>query len=220
MMTPNERRVFRARKEKQTSALKILESSPDFPGVQVRTHDRVRELLDSDPSLEALVARTTGKMDHLIQVFDIRAEGLLRLVIDKKTHDAFTVALEQLCDWLWEQWSLLPIWALPPHGHSWRAQYGRLSSRAQHWVIEAYQKLDEQNQNKSVTPSEPQNIGRTLRLLREESRMTMEQVAEEIGVSIRTVERHESGDTSIRSTNLASYEELFSRKLGRTVRLS
>jgi hypothetical protein len=49
--------------------------------------------------------------------------------------------------------------------------------------------------------------------------MTVEQLAEAVKMSARSVERHESGDSAIRLSNLKEYESVFSKRLNRTVTL-
>jgi hypothetical protein len=52
--------------------------------------------------------------------------------------------------------------------------------------------------------------------------MSTEELAKAVGLTTRSVERHESGETraeDIRESNLREYERVFSEKLARKVRL-
>lgn len=146
-MTPHERQLYRARHDRQNTAFELLKSTNplEFASAQVETHDRVKALIDLDPSVEQLPSKTDKRMDYLVKVFDIRAEGLLRLVVDPKTQEAFSVALEQLRDWIWGQWSELPLYMMPPIGHEWRRQIERITPRMKHWTVEGYRKIASQH---------------------------------------------------------------------------
>jgi DNA-binding XRE family transcriptional regulator len=56
--------------------------------------------------------------------------------------------------------------------------------------------------------------------LREECRLTVEELAEAVGLSARSVYRHLSGDANPRKRHLNAYERIFSARLKRDVRLN
>ena len=185
-MTPNEIRFYRARRARHSQAFEVLRASPNFPSVQIETHDRIEELLALDPSVEDDI-RTEAKMDFYIKVFDIRAKALLRLVIDTKTHDAFTLALEELSDWVTEQWSGMKIWFLPPVGHDWRTQADRLKPRVTHWIIEGYKKLESLQASETVSAPRRGFRDHIRAWMQRKELLTVEQAAKALGVSESTL---------------------------------
>jgi hypothetical protein len=69
-------------------------------------------------------------------------------------------------------------------------------------------------------PGTPSNApGARLKEYREEAGLTQEVLAELIGVSARSVKRHEAKETAIRPTNRRAYERELSKSLGRKVTL-
>ena len=71
------------------------------------------------------------------------------------------------------------------------------------------------------TPSSPRStrLGARLKEYREDAGLTQEALAERIGVSARTVKRHEANETAIRPTNRRAYERELSKSLGREITL-
>ena len=67
--------------------------------------------------------------------------------------------------------------------------------------------------------TEPTPIKDQLELLREECRITVEKLAEGIGLDPRSVYRHLSGEAAPRARQIGAYEKLFSKRLSRSVRL-
>lgn len=68
-----------------------------------------------------------------------------------------------------------------------------------------------------TSSSEPLN--RQIEAFRVECRITVEELAEGLDVAPRSVYRHLSGEAAPRHRQIASYEKLFSQKLGRKIRL-
>jgi hypothetical protein len=63
-------------------------------------------------------------------------------------------------------------------------------------------------------------LGSQIRALREECRMTLEELADAVRVSARNVRRHEDGTTKhLRPGNLKEYEKVFTARLKRPIRL-
>jgi hypothetical protein len=71
----------------------------------------------------------------------------------------------------------------------------------------------------SIPPSaiHAETIPEQLSRLRDESRWTMDELAEEIQVDPRTVQRHLAGDSSPYKRHIAAYERVFSKRLSRKV---
>jgi hypothetical protein len=76
-----------------------------------------------------------------------------------------------------------------------------------------------------VSPPQPasapltRSIAQQLKDLQDESRMTVEEMAEAIEIEPRSVFRHLSGDSIPRAKQIGAFERLFTDKLGRPVRL-
>jgi DNA-binding transcriptional regulator YiaG len=66
-------------------------------------------------------------------------------------------------------------------------------------------------------PTRKETVGQQIQRLRKESNLTVDQLAEKVGLDVRNVTRHISGKTKPRLSNLAAYERLFSEALGRKV---
>jgi DNA-binding XRE family transcriptional regulator len=79
------------------------------------------------------------------------------------------------------------------------------------------------NTNALLQPTSPQpppirsTVGQQIRRLREEARMTIEDLASEVGLASRNVRRHEAGESQVRSKNVREYERVFSKRLKRMV---
>jgi DNA-binding transcriptional ArsR family regulator len=69
----------------------------------------------------------------------------------------------------------------------------------------------------AVNTPDRETIAEQLTRLREESRMTFEELAEKVRVNPRTVQRHIAGDSIPYSRHIAAYERVFSRLLDRKV---
>lgn len=72
-----------------------------------------------------------------------------------------------------------------------------------------------------VAPSNPstESLSKQIDDLREEARLTVEDLAEALDVAPRSIYRHLSGKTEPRKRQIAAYEKLFSARLNRVVRL-
>jgi protoheme ferro-lyase len=65
----------------------------------------------------------------------------------------------------------------------------------------------------------PQKIEDQLEALRTECRFTVEDLAEALDVAPRSIYRHLSGEAIPRTRQIAAYEKLFSKHLGKSIRL-
>ena len=70
-----------------------------------------------------------------------------------------------------------------------------------------------------VAPASPESIGKQIKAYMLEARLTKGKVAEVLGVDPRTVARHRSGEAIPRLDQVHGYEQLFSKRLNRPVRL-
>jgi DNA-binding transcriptional regulator YiaG len=96
---------------------------------------------------------------------------------------------------------------------------------ALHQTVGDYFKAEElktREAEKSGKPKKATNIpnviGGQIDTLREECRLPVEQLAEEIGLSVRSVYRHLSGEANPSSRHMAEYESFFSKRLSRTIK--
>lgn len=71
-------------------------------------------------------------------------------------------------------------------------------------------------------PTKPktETIGEQINRLREECRLTVEELAERIGIEPRSVQRHEAGTSTPYARHLRTYEKEFSKLLNRQIVIS
>jgi hypothetical protein len=62
-------------------------------------------------------------------------------------------------------------------------------------------------------------ISTTLGVLKKETHLSAQKIADGIEIDLRSVQRHLSGDAVPRGSQIAAYEEFFSKKLGRAIKL-
>jgi len=67
---------------------------------------------------------------------------------------------------------------------------------------------------------QPESLTEQLKHLQAECRLTAQEMADSLGIDLRSIFRHLSGQALPRRTHLASYEKLFSEKLGKKVTLT
>lgn len=70
---------------------------------------------------------------------------------------------------------------------------------------------------RKARPAPKETVAEQIQLLRKESNLTVDQLAEKVGLDARNVTRHLSGKTKPRLSNLAAYERVFSDTLDRKV---
>jgi DNA-binding XRE family transcriptional regulator len=195
-------------------AMAKFRSSPEYASVQVQIADESDELA-KQLTPEAKQVGTDARMKHVVCMFDICAKAYLRLVCDLEMQKAYETYLDDLTRRSWEQFTGCPFDNLPPLGK----QPAPVVARTRYWKVEGYRKIAASARDSGKRSQEP-TAGESIKELREECRMTVEQLAEAVKMSARSVERHESGDSAIRLSNLREYESVFSKKLNRTIRLS
>jgi DNA-binding XRE family transcriptional regulator len=66
-------------------------------------------------------------------------------------------------------------------------------------------------------PAPQESVADQLKRLREESRLTVEQLAERVGINMRTVQRHLADDSDPYARHLTAYERVFSKLLKHNV---
>jgi DNA-binding XRE family transcriptional regulator len=87
-----------------------------------------------------------------------------------------------------------------------------LNAHSESRVIAAKEKQDAEA--KAIEP-----VGKQIDDLRKKCRMTVEELADALDVTPRSVYRHLSGKADPRARQIAAYEKLFSQKLNKSVRL-
>lgn len=217
-MNRHERQAALARQAAFDAAIKQIEGHPAYYSIQVELADKEDSILQKMPPDQAAYG-TEERLALALALFEARCEMYLKIVTDREYHKAYSRCLEYFGRRAFKEYTGYPMELLQPFGATEQSITQAITTRVRYWGIEASRKIVAED-SKSVASVEPEGVGGKLKALREEARMTMEQVAEAIHVSVRTVERHESGDTDIRPGNLNSYEKLFSGRLGRTIRFS
>lgn len=89
----------------------------------------------------------------------------------------------------------------------------RLASRIAYWQAEA---LIQQSTEQVSIPS-ARTLGAQIKSLREECRWTIEDLASEVQINERTIQRHEANEVAPYARTIRSYERVFSKHLKRQV---
>lgn len=86
----------------------------------------------------------------------------------------------------------------------------------------AIQTVDAEHAKKQPAPALPAvtSVARQIEALRVESDITQERVVELTGLSWRTVQRHEAGDTTPNKRQIFKYEQVYSKLLKRRIVIS
>jgi len=212
-MLPFQVEKNRQRQQAVQAAIRRMESNPDYPIVRIQIYEEVSKL--GEISDEACQRGTDARLAFVLLHFEIDAEAHLRLVTDMASQKDYITLLDDWTRKTWEKFTCCPFDFLPPLGDTGLSRWKCILDRAAHWVNEGNKRLVSL---RVTAPIQAMTIGKRLRELRERCRMTIEEVAEAVEVSARTVERHESGNIpSIRSKNLLAYEKLFSKRLGKEI---
>jgi DNA-binding XRE family transcriptional regulator len=217
-MTPGDRRFASERKRRTQSAIARLKTNPGFARSQVQLMDRFEKVKTAHEA-QLSTRATTERMEYALRVFDIQAEAYLMLVSDMKSQDDFITLLGEFGFRAWEEYTEFPITVMPPIPPD---RFRPIRERVRHWTTKGFRRLESLRSSDTEADhgnKSRQGIGGQIKVLREECRMTIEQLAEEVGITSRSVERHESGASDIRANNLQAYEETFSKRLKRHIRL-
>ena len=132
-MTPNNKRAAQ-RRELAANAVAFFKTQAEYPSVEVEIYRRINVIVKASPSVDP---RSDAHFDELMQVFDIRAEVVLRLVSDITAHDHFMALLEDWANWVWKGYTGYSVHALPPYG----AKGEAIRLRIAHWRNEGFKKL-------------------------------------------------------------------------------
>jgi hypothetical protein len=143
-MTPHDRRALRARNQQLSSAVSRLEKHPLYASVMVQIAKRSDEIAQ-DISQDARTHQTPARMGWVLKLFEIQAEGYLRLVDDLQSQKDFIVILDHLVRSCWEQYSAYPCAVFPPIP----AQIEPIQERARHWSIQGWERISTSESEKS-----------------------------------------------------------------------
>ncbi len=138
-MQPGETTLHRA--NNLTDALRVLESHPDFPRVQVRMRDRLREAERKAPA-EARGYGSRARLEYVLQLFDIRSEAFLELVSDIRMQNAYVVVLESFVFVAWEEFGGRPLEVVRLPSDQTEANLQSIHAGVQRWVGEGYKRLE------------------------------------------------------------------------------
>jgi DNA-binding transcriptional ArsR family regulator len=100
------------------------------------------------------------------------------------------------------------------------AVFEALEPRIEYWLKVAREPSPSIKDTEQLTipdASRPETIGAQINRLRQESQLTIEQLAEEVDVNRRTVERHLADDSRPYDRHLSAYGRVFSKCLNRKV---
>src|SRR5215469_14788306 len=90
------------------SAIKFLESHPDFARVQVRMRERMEEAEQKAPA-DARAWGSNARLEYVLLLFDFRAEAFCALVTDIRTQNEFMLVLGGLECYAWQEYTGWPI---------------------------------------------------------------------------------------------------------------
>jgi DNA-binding transcriptional regulator YiaG len=85
--------------------------------------------------------------------------------------------------------------------------------------LDAIASRKERRRTKRKSPKAKETIHGQIENLRSECRLTVEQLAEALDISPRSIHRHLSGKAIPRKSHIAEYERVFSEKLKKSIRL-
>jgi hypothetical protein len=175
--------------ERLKKAVELLESQPEFAGVQVQIHDRTR-LIASKVSSGAKKLATPARLRYIVDLFDAHAEAYQRLIHDVETQKAAMLFLDEIARRSWEQFTGHPSLPIPHDNIPGNRQLQRLQTRIRFWREEGWKRLDSLR-----PPAQPANNRPERRGYRDHIRAwmkrtgidTIPQAAKRLGVSESTL---------------------------------
>jgi hypothetical protein len=139
-------------------AIQVLESVPDFARVQVEVRDRMEEVRKNAPH-EACTPGSRARLEYVLQVFDIRAEGFLKLVSTIDQQNAFIVLLNCAAEIAYQEYTGMPLQHLRPVSDQARADSGTIYARVGRWTLAGYQLLADAGKLRRLPESETAPTG-------------------------------------------------------------
>jgi hypothetical protein len=122
-------------------AFEIFERCPDFPRLHGRTRERLAEA-EREMSADARVYGSRARLEHVLHLFDIRAEGLLELVTDIETQRAFRFVQESLGCLAWREHTGAPIEVMHPASAQSDEYLATIETKGLWWIGEGYGRLE------------------------------------------------------------------------------
>jgi hypothetical protein len=126
------------------AAIKLFESHPDFPRVQVRMRERLEEAAHH-LSADASAFGSKARLQYVLSLFDIRAGAFWELVSDMPTQNAFILVLGSSERAAWEEYTGWPIEVARPASAESEADMTAIHARVRHWTTEGYKRLAQSN---------------------------------------------------------------------------
>lgn len=122
-------------------AIRLFESHPDFPRIQVRMRERMEEAERNSPT-GARAFGSEARLQYVLSRFDIRAESFLELVPDIRMQNAFMVLLDSFERVAWQEYSGFPIEVARPASAQADADLEAIHAKVQRWIYEGYKRLE------------------------------------------------------------------------------
>jgi hypothetical protein len=122
-------------------AIRLFESHTDFPRVQVRMRERMKEAARNSSS-DARGFGTKPRLHYVLGLFKIRAESFLKLVSDIPKQNAFMGIVDYWERLAWEEYTGWPIEVLRPASAQADADLAAIHTCAQEWILKGYKRLE------------------------------------------------------------------------------
>jgi DNA-binding transcriptional regulator YiaG len=201
--------------EQAGRALQRVEKIPGYAQTQVNVRARLSAI--PPPSTAFITDRAKVALEGL----NIWAEEFLVLVSDTASLNDYISLLTLWERHAWQNFSGYPPEAAIPASDQTRDAADKIGKAVEAWITAAYRRIAGEAKRQSnvsdVTATE--SLPEILKSLRREARLTVDKVAERLGVTPRSVARHESGESKIKNSNIRAYEDLFTKELKRPVKL-
>jgi hypothetical protein len=144
---------YQRRDEAAEDAIKIFESHHDFARVQVRMRERMEQATRNLPT-DARTFGSKARLEHVLSLFDIRAEAFLELVSDIRSQNALMVVLESFGRVVWEEYTGWPLEVMRPASAKADAVLSKIHAKVQRWTYEGYKRLA----NLTAEPAQVQSV--------------------------------------------------------------
>jgi hypothetical protein len=159
MISPELQAKERLRKEKALAAKALFKQHPKFPATWVQIVDAEKQIINSISSA-ARERLSEPRLEHLIELFDLRSECLLQLVDNIQLQEAFEILVDDLARQAWWELSALPVNGLQPIApfstpHPSQIKQDKIFERAHHWTTEGYRRLAEMADQKVESTAAP-----------------------------------------------------------------
>lgn len=122
------------------AAIRLLESRPDFPRMQVQMRHRLEETQRNAPA-EACAFGSRARLEYALRRFDVRAQAFLELVSDVETQNAFMTILDSCVQAAYLEHVGAPREVLGPASIQAESSLDSIYANLQRWIKTGYQRL-------------------------------------------------------------------------------